>query len=370
MTEWNKSVPAALPALLRAVEAEQKSGRAAAAAARAQAHRRWATVAKPLGGLGLLETAVEDAAALGQSADVSFASRSVLVLCADNGVVRQGVSQVDSAVTAAAARSIAAGRSSVGQMAALAHCAVITVDMGMQEAVLGAGLLERSIGNGTGDITEGPAMTRVQAEQAILTGAALVRAEKENGRTLLATGEMGIGNTTTSAAVACALLGERAETMTGRGAGLSDAGLRRKLWAVDTALTVNRPDPADALDVLTKVGGFDLAGLCGVFLGGALYRVPVLMDGFISTVAALCAQRLCPAVEAAVFASHVSAEPAHAAVLQALGKKPLIAAQMRLGEGTGAVAAMPLLDMALAAYRGSTFADYGIPVYVPQEGKE
>lgn len=144
-------------------------------------------------------------------------------------------------------------------------------------------------------------MTRAQAEQAVLTGAALVRTEQERGCTLLATGEMGVGNTTTSAAVACALLRQPARAMTGRGAGLSDAGLRRKRWAVDTALAVNRPDPADALDVLAKVGGFDLAGLCGVFLGGALYRVPVLMDGFISAVAALCALRLCPAVGAAVF---------------------------------------------------------------------
>lgn len=234
---------------------------------------------------------MEDAAALGQSAEVRFDTRAVLVLCADNGVVRQGVSQVDSTVTAVAARSIAAGRSSVGQMAALAHCDVITVDMGMQKPVSGAGLLERRIGAGTADITEGPAMTRAQAEQAVLTGAALVRTEQERGCTLLATGEMGIGNTTTSAAVACALL--RRGRLDGRGAGLSDAGLRRKRWAVDTALAVNRPDPADALDVLAKVGGFDLAGLCGVFLGGALYRVPVLMDGISSALwQALCALRL------------------------------------------------------------------------------
>ena len=362
MKEQSNGVPAALPTLLRAVEAEQASGCAAAEAARAEAHRRWAAVAKPLGSLGLLEAAVEDAAALGQSTEVRFDTRAVLVLCADNGVVRQGVSQVDS--------SIAAGRSSVGQMAALAHCDVITVDMGMQKPVSGAELLERRIGAGTADITEGPAMTRAQAEQAVLTGAALVRTEQERGCTLLATGEMGIGNTTTSAAVACALLRQPARAMTGRGAGLSDAGLRRKRWAVDTALAVNRPDPADALDVLAKVGGFDLAGLCGVFLGGALYRVPVLMDGFISAVAALCALRLCPAAGAAVFASHVSAEPGHSAVLRALGKTPLIAAQMRLGEGTGAVAAMPLLDMALAVYRGTTFDVYGIPAYVPQEGAQ
>ena len=366
MKEQSNGVPAALPTLLRAVEAEQASGCAAAEAARVEAHRRWAAVAKPLGSLGLLEAAVEDAAALGQSAEVRFDTRAVLVLCADNGVVRQGVSQVDSTVTAVAARSIAAGRSSVGQMAALAHCDVITVDMGMQKPVSGAGLLERRIGAGTADITEGPAMTRAQAEQAVLTGAALVRTEQERGCTLLATGEMGIGNTTTSAAVACALLRQPARAMTGRGAGLSDAGLRRKRWAVDTALAVNRPDPGDVLDVLHKVGGLDIAGLAGVFLGGALCHTPVLVDGFISSVAALVAARLCPACKDYMLGSHASEEPASRLVLSELGLRPFLYAGMRLGEGTGAVAVMPLLDMGLAVYREmATFEDTNIEAYQP-----
>ena len=180
---------------------------------------------------------------------------------------------------------------------------------------------------------------------------------------------MGIGNTTTSAAVACALLGRPAEDFTGRGAGLSDEGLARKVAAVRRALEVNRPDPADPLDVLAKVGGFDLAGLCGVFLGGAACRVPVLADGLISTAAALCAVRLCPGAAKAVFASHVSAEPAGRAVLDALGKKPLITAEMRLGEGTGAVASIPLWDMARAVYAESySFAQCGVEAYTPQGG--
>ena len=211
-------------------------------------------------------------------------------------------------------------------------------------------------------------MAREQAVQAVLTGMDLVKEQQERGVRLVATGEMGIGNTTTSSAVACALLGRPAEEMTGRGAGLSGEGLRRKVQAIRRGLAVNRPDPADPLDVLAKVGGFDIAGLCGVFLGGALYRVPVLADGFISTVAALCAVRLCPLAEQAVFASHVSAEPAGALVLNALGQKPLITAEMRLGEGTGAVAAIPLLDMALAVYgEAYTFEQGGIGPYVPWE---
>ena len=178
---------------------------------------------------------------------------------------------------------------------------------------------------------------------------------------------MGIGNTTTSSAVAAVLLGEPVERMTGRGAGLSDAGLGRKLDAIRRGISRNRPNAGDALDVLGKLGGLDIAGLCGVFLGGARYRVPIVMDGFISGVAALCAVRLCPRAEAAIFASHASSEPAARRVMEALGKRPLITAGMHLGEGTGAVASIPLWDMALAVYQGCySFAEGGIAPYTPQ----
>ena len=178
---------------------------------------------------------------------------------------------------------------------------------------------------------------------------------------------MGIGNTTTSSAVAAVLLGQPVELMTGRGAGLSDEGLARKVDAICRGILCNEPDPEDTLDVLAKLGGFDIAGLCGVFLGGALAGVPVLMDGFISGVAALCAVRLCPAAAKAVFASHCSAEPAARLVLEALGKSPLITANLHLGEGTGAVASIPLWDMALAVYGGCySFTEGGITPYTPQ----
>ena len=338
-------------------------------AAREAARRHWNDCAKPLGGLGLLETALEDIAALTGSADVDLRERAVLVLCADNGVVAQGVTQSPSSVTAVVAENLALGRTSVCRMAAVADCRVVPVDMGVLDFPETAGVLSRRIGNGTADMTLGPAMTRAQAEQAVLTGMDLVREQQARGVRLLATGEMGIGNTTTSSAVASVLLDRPAEEMTGRGAGLSDEGLARKVAAIRKALEVNRPDPADVLDVLRKVGGFDIAGLCGVFLGGALYGVPVLMDGFISAVAALCALRLCPLAGKAMLASHVSAEPAGALVLEALGKRPLITAGMHLGEGTGAVAAIPLLDMACAVYHGCyTFHDGGIEAYQPQGG--
>lgn len=262
-------------------------------AAREQAHRRWAACAKPLGSLGLLETALEDIAALTGDAQAPLLPRAVLVLCADNGVVAQGVTQTDSSVTAAVTRNLAAGRTSVCRMAQAAQCAVVPVDMGVRDFAPQPGVLARRIGNGTGDITQGPAMTRAQAEQAVLAGAELVRTQKEKGVRLLATGEMGIGNTTTASAVASVLLGRAPVEMTGRGAGLSDEGLRRKVAAIERAVALSRPDADDPLDVLAKVGGFDIAGMCGVFLGGAACRVPVLADGFISAVAALCAVPLC-----------------------------------------------------------------------------
>lgn len=339
--------------------------------ARAEARRRWNDCAKPLGSLGLLETALEDIAALTGSADICLDRRAVLVLCADNGVVAQGVTQSPSSVTGLVAKQLAARRTSVCRMAQAARCQVVPVDVGILDFQEMPGVLSRRIGNGTGDISQGPAMTRRQAEQALHTGMELVREQQALGVDLLATGEMGIGNTTTSSAVACVLLGRPAEEMTGRGAGLSDQGLQKKTAAIRRALEVNRPDPSDPLDILQKVGGFDIAAMCGVFLGGALYRVPVLIDGLISAVAALCALRLCPAAGKAMLASHVSAEPAGGLVLEALGKQPLITAGMRLGEGTGAVAAMPLLDLALAVYRESyTFEEGGIEAYQPQGGAQ
>ena len=335
-------------------------------AARRAAHDHWSALAKPLGGLGQLETMVEDAAALMGTAAPVFARRAVLVLCADNGVVAQGVSQTDAAVTRAVLENLTARRTSVCRMAAAAGCEVVPVDMGIAGAPV-PGAVNCRVAAGTRDFTQGPAMTRAQAVQAIESGIRLVRRQKQAGVQMLATGEMGIGNTTTSSAVAAVLLARPVQEMTGRGAGLSDAGLQRKIAAIERGIAVNHPDAADPLDVLAKLGGFDIAGLCGVFLGGALEQLPILMDGFISGVAALCAVRLCPAAAKAVFASHCSTEPAARLILEALHKQPLITAGLHLGEGTGAVASLPLWDMALAVYNGCySFAEGGITPYTPQ----
>ena len=336
-------------------------------AARAAARKRWDGCAKPLGSLGLLETAVCDIAALTGGADVELDGRAAVVFCADNGVVAQGVTQTDSGVTSSVAHMLARGRTAVCRMAARAACRVVPVDMGMLDFPGCAGVLDRRAGNGTADLSLGPAMSRSQAQAAILSGIGLARDEAEHGTRLLAAGEMGICNTTTASAVTAVLLGLDPAEVTGRGAGLSDAGLARKLAAIRRGIAVNVPDPADALDVLAKLGGFDLAGMCGLYLGGALYRVPVLIDGFPSAAAALCAFRLCENAKKAMLASHLSAEPAGALLLRELGKSPLITAGLRLGEGSGAVAAMPLLDMALAVYRECySFAEGGIAPYTPQ----
>ena len=229
-------------------------------AARAAAHAHWAALAKPLGGLGRLEAMVEDAAALTGNPVPDVSRRAVLVLCADNGVVAQDVSQTDASVTRAVLENLTVRRTSVCRMAAAAHCDVVPVDMGIAGAPV-PGAADCRIAAGTADFTTGPAMTRAQAVQAIAAGIALVRAQKQSGAQLLATGEMGIGNTTTSSAVASVLLGRPVTEMTGRGAGLSDAGLHRKIDAIERGIARNHPDAADPLGVLAALGGFDIAGL-------------------------------------------------------------------------------------------------------------
>ena len=330
------------------------------------AAERWNSVAKPLGSLGRLEEAVIRIAGLTGDANYRPEKRAVLVLCADNGVVGQGVTQTGSEVTAVLARNLVRGGVSVSRMAAVASADVVGVDMGMNVDLRLDGLLDRRVAAGTGDLSLGPAMSREQAVKAIRHGVELVADMRDKGYRILATGELGIGNTTTSSAMAAVLLGRKPVEVTGRGAGLSTEGVRRKVAVIERAIAVNRPDPADPLDVLAKLGGFDLAGLVGVFLGGAVYQTPILIDGLISSVAALTALRMRPESGCAMLASHVSAEPAGQMTLDALGLKPLICADMCLGEGTGAIAALPLLDMAYAVYgEASTYEDIAIDRYRP-----
>ena len=284
-------------------------------------------------------------------------------MCADNGVVCEGVSQSDSSVTALCADEIAAGRSNVNVIADTVNADVIAVDIGVAADTKA---LDKKTGSGTKNIASGAAMTREEAERAIATGIELVRQAETDGVNIIVTGEMGIGNTTTSAAVASVLLGLPPRDVTGRGAGLDDERLAHKIEVIERAVKVNCPDPNDALDVLSKLGGFDIAGMVGLFIGGAECGIPVVIDGAISAVAALVAERLAPHCKNYMLASHVSAEPVGKLLLDELGLKPLITAEMRLGEGTGGLMLLPLLDCALSVYNNAhKFDEINLERYIP-----
>ena len=333
-----------------------------------KARRRWDSVAKPLHSLGLLEDLIVQIAGIQETEDVCIDRRCALVFCGDHGVVRQGVTQTDSSVTALVAKAIAEGTGNINLMAEEAHTDVLAVDMGMLEPV--PGTVDRHAGRGTADMTEGPAMTRAQAEQAIRAGMEQMKELHEQGYRIAVIGEMGIGNTTAASAVSAVLLGLDPEKVTGRGAGLSDAGLKRKISAIRKAIQVNKPDAEDPVDVLTKVGGFELAGMAGAYLGGLKYHIPTIPDGMIPAASALIAARINPAVLQAILPGTVSKEPADRLIMRALGLEPVIHAQTALGEGTGGVLLLPLLDMALRVYNGPhTFSNLGMDAYTPQEGK-
>ena len=332
--------------------------------ARADAYAAWGAVAKPLGGLGMLEDIVCRLAGAQHTANVVADKRAVAVFCADNGIVEEGVTQSTHEVTTAVTMNLCRKATSVCRMAASAHCDVVPVDVGVLDDIDDPRLRVMKTAHGTANIAKGPAMTREQAIYAIEAGMRVARELAEEGCTLLAAGEMGIGNTSSSAAVACALLEAAPEEMVGRGAGLSSEGLARKVAAVGRALAVNLPDRSDPVDVLAKVGGFDIAAMCGFYLGAASKRTPVLLDGVISCVAGLCATGIAPDALGYLVASHVSTEPAAHRVLAALGLEAPLHAGMHLGEGTGAVALMPLIDMTLAVYHDSaTFEATGIDAY-------
>lgn len=257
------------------------------------AKNRWDSIAKPLSSLGMLEEDIIRIAALTGSANVDISKRAVAMFCSDNGVVAQGVTQTGSEVTVIVAANAAKGKSSVCNMARAVNADVFPIDVGMLHRA--EGVCDRHVANGTRDITIEPAMTMEQAKKAIDTGIDTVNRLKKGGYKLIVTGEMGIGNTTTAAAVTAVLTGLPVNAAVGRGAGLSDEGLIKKRNAIIKAISLNRPDPENALDVLSKLGGFDMAAMAGAFIGGAIYRTPVIIDGFISSAAALIAKRMCPA---------------------------------------------------------------------------
>lgn len=328
-----------------------------------RAQKRWNSIAKPLYGMGKLEDYIIKIAGIDGAVDIS--KRCVAVMCADNGVVAEGVTQTGSEVTAVVAQNIANGDATVANMAKIAGAEVFAFDVGMNTTV-GNGVVDKKISNGTKNFAKMPAMTRQEAEKTIEIGIQIVKELKDKGYRLIASGEMGIGNTTTSSAITSVLMDIAPGIVTGKGAGLSKEGVSHKAEVIKKAISLHKPDKNDPIDVLSKVGGYDIAAMCGLFIGGAYYKVPIIVDGLISSVAALLAYRLSPCTKDYMLASHMSAEPAASMILKELGFDAPLVCGMALGEGTGAVSIMPLLDMTVAVFKNMpTFDDTDIEEYKP-----
>jgi len=329
--------------------------------AAAEALRHLDTLTKPPGSLGRLEELAARLVALTGAAP-RVARPVIFTFAADHGVAAEGVSAYPQSVTAQMVENFLRGGAAVNALARDCGARVIVADFGVASAVGGSETLMRcSLGAGTANMTRGPAMSRHQAQTAIRRGAQLAMDAIDGGADLVATGDMGIGNTTAASAITAAITGAAAEAVTGRGTGVDDEGWRRKVDAVRRALDANRPDRRDGIDVLAKVGGFEIGGLVGVILAGAARRVPVVLDGFIAGAAALVAATLAPASVHAMFASHRSAEPGHAHALAHLGLAPYLDLGLRLGEGTGAALFVHLARAAMRVYTEmATFKSAGV----------
>jgi nicotinate-nucleotide--dimethylbenzimidazole phosphoribosyltransferase len=332
-------------------------------AAMTAARERQGRMTKPPGSLGVLEEVSIRLAGLAGSCPPPLpAPACVAVFAGDHGVHAQGVTPWPQEVTAQMVANFVAGGAVVNAFAAQAGASVVVVDVGVAAPLDPVpGLLARKIGLGTSDFTAGPAMSRDDALAALTTGADVARSLGDDGYLCLLTGDMGIANTTASAALICAFTGEPAEAVTGRGTGIDDATLARKIDVVSRGLARHQPDPADPVGVLVAFGGFEHAGLAGFILGAAAARVPVILDGVIAGAAALAAAALAPGALGACFAGHRSAEPGHAIALSHLGLTPLVDLELRLGEGTGAVLALPIVQCAARALRDvATFDSAGV----------
>jgi nicotinate-nucleotide--dimethylbenzimidazole phosphoribosyltransferase len=333
------------------------------AGAAADAQRLLDRKTKPPRSLGRLEDLVCQLAAIrGAATTPPRPAKAIVVMGADHGVAAEGVSAYPQEVTGQMLLNFARGGAAINVLARQAGARVVVVDMGVAHPPEPRSEIRvMRIGPGTANFTRGPAMSRAQALAALSTGAALAGALARDGVGLIGIGDMGIGNTTASSALAVVFTGAPPEEVTGRGTGIDDAAFRRKVDVVRRGLDVNQPDPRDAVDTLAKVGGFEIAGLAGVTLGAAAARIPVVVDGFIASVAALAAVRIAPHAAGYLIASHRSVEAGHRLVLQALGKKPLLDLDLRLGEGTGAALAMMLVDAAVAiAGEMATFESAGV----------
>jgi nicotinate-nucleotide--dimethylbenzimidazole phosphoribosyltransferase len=332
-----------------------------------RAKERTAQLVMPARALGRLHDISENVCAIQQSLTPSIRRKAFLVMAGDHGVVDEGVSAYPQEVTGEMIKTFLVGGAGINVLAGKIGAKIIVVDMGIiPELDLSAlpkdnNLIIRKVAGGTANLARGPAMSTAEARQAILTGFQLAGDLFENGVQILGTGDMGIGNTTPSAAIGTVMTGSNLEMMVGRGTGVDDQGFQRKQEAIRSGIEINRPDPEDGLDVLAKIGGFEIGGIAGCVLAGAWYRRPVVIDGFISTAGALIAHALCPAVTDYLFAGHCSEEPGHKSMLDYLGLEPILDLGMRLGEGTGAALAMGIMEGALGVFNEMlTFEQAGV----------
>lgn len=317
-----------------------------------------ARLAKPPGSLGRLEEISIQLAGITGRVHNALNKKQLLVFAADNGVVAEGVSSAPQSVTKQQTINLMRGKTGAAVLAKHFGCGLTVCDVGVNADFYESTVLNRKIAYGTQNICTGPAMTREQTLQAILTGAEIARTVDAD---VIGVGEMGIGNTTTSSAVLAVLLGADVEAVTGRGGGITEESFRKKKAVIRTAIEVNRPDRDDVVGVLSKVGGFDLAAMCGAFLGAAAARRPAVIDGLISTAAALCAVRLCPNVRGYLVPSHASFEIGYRLAMEAMDLRPLFDLGMRLGEGSGCPLAFQVLDAACAVINDmATFDEAGI----------
>jgi nicotinate-nucleotide--dimethylbenzimidazole phosphoribosyltransferase len=332
------------------------------AEAAAAAQTRQNTLTKPPGSLGRLEElSVRLAGILGQPLP-TIKDKVIITMAGDHGVVEEGVSAYPQEVTPQMVLNFLGGGAAINALARHVGARVVVVDMGVKgDLPVHPDLLNKKVAPGTANIARGPAMTREQAIRSLEAGIEVVEAEIGRGLDIVGLGEMGIGNTTPSAAIAAAFTGEPPDLIAGRGTGVDDDGLVRKIKAIQAALAVNRPDPDDGLDVLTKVGGFEIGGLAGAILGAAAHRKAVMVDGFISTAAAMVAVSLAPAAKPYLIAAHRSQEYGHGMMLDWLRLIPLIDLDMRLGEGTGAAIGISLAEAACKALAEmATFEEAGV----------
>ena len=317
-----------------------------------------ARLAKPPGSLGRLEEISIQLAGITGRVHNALNKKQLLVFAADNGVVAEGVSSAPQSVTKQQTINLMRGKTGAAVLAKHFGCGLTVCDVGVNADIYESTVLNRKIAYGTQNICTGPAMTREQTLQAILTGAEIARTVDAD---VIGVGEMGIGNTTTSSAVLAVLLGADVEAVTGRGGGITEESFHKKKAVIRTAIEVNRPDRDDVVGVLSKVGGFDLAAMCGAFLGAAAARRPAVIDGLISAAAALCAVRLCPNVRGYLVPSHASFEIGYRLAMEAMDLRPLFDLGMRLGEGSGCPLAFQVLDAACAVINDmATFDEAGI----------